>query len=374
MAAVAPLSAGAIRLEIAVDPETRAARRVTVRSTRPTGFSGRLLAGRSAGEVPALLARMHALCGRSHWVAAETSIIAAMGRDVEPIIAERMQGLAAERLGEHLRAMVTGSGVGGVDATDRETLADVRAVLAGVHALLGTSVGGPPTEATGAIDRIRGALLRLGPTIDRRGRLAVASGSWAAQALEAIAAETDDRFGRCDGLRPSDDDAVIAGLTRDPEGFSALPRLAGRRPEAGPAARAATSRTLADGRFRLAARLAEIAEAAELLDAPLDDRLRIGADWVCGRQVGPRTGHAAVESPRGRLHHLARVDEDGRVVSWAIVAPTEWNFHPDGPLAATLAANVFPAGAEGLARAERIGALFDPCVGWDAAIEEMLDA
>ena len=76
MAAIAPLSAGRIRLEIAVDPVTRAARRVTVRSTRPTGFSGRLLAGRSAGEVPALLARMHALCGRSHWVAAETAIIA----------------------------------------------------------------------------------------------------------------------------------------------------------------------------------------------------------------------------------------------------------------------------------------------------------
>ncbi len=35
MAAIAPLSAGGIRLEIAVDPETRAARRVTVRSTRP---------------------------------------------------------------------------------------------------------------------------------------------------------------------------------------------------------------------------------------------------------------------------------------------------------------------------------------------------
>lgn len=374
MAAIAPLSAGGIRLEIAVDPVTRAARRVTVRSTRPTGFSGRLLAGRSAGEVPALLARMHALCGRSHWVAAETAIIAAMGRDVEPIVAERMQGLAAERLGEHLRAMVTGSGVGGVDATDRETLAEVRAVLAGVHALLGTAVGGPPTEATGAIDRIRGALLRLGPTIDRRGRLAVGSGSWAARALEAITAETGDHFGRCDALLPSDDDAVIAGLTRDPEGFSALPRLAGRKPEAGPGARAATSRTLADGRFRLAARLAEIAEAAELLDAPQDDRLRIGADWITGRQVGPRTGHAAVESPRGRLHHLARVDEDGRVVSWAIVAPTEWNFHPEGPLAATLAANVFPEGPEGLARAERIGALFDPCVGWDVAIEEMLDA
>ncbi|WP_319381231.1 hypothetical protein, partial [Thiomicrorhabdus sp.] len=36
-----------------------------------------------------------------------------------------------------------------------------------------------------------------------------------------------------------------------------------------------------------------------------------------------------VETARGRLYHLAHV-ESGKVTDYAICAPTEWNFHPDG--------------------------------------------
>ena len=369
----APLSAGSIRIEIGVDAADGATRRVRLASSRPTGFSARLFSGRTATDVPGLVARMHALCGRSHMVAAEMAIVAAIGRDPEAVLAERFESLVAERLGEHLRSTVTAeTGRGGT--LHRETLADVRAVLAGCRLLAGGRDPQRGFEAAKAIDGIGEAVARLGLAIDRKGRLATATGSWAQSALGEAGPVTGDRFAECDRLTEADDAEVIAGLARDPDGFSASPRLSGRRPETGPAARAARGTATADGRLRRSARLAEIAEAAGLLAADTGDHDDHRRTWAQAARVETLTGYAAVESPRGRLHHLVRLDERGQVASWAILAPTEWNFHADGPLVRTLSVNRFPVSPEGRMRAERIAALFDPCVGFEVAIEETRDA
>ncbi len=369
----APLTAGAIRIDIVRDATSGETAEVRLSSTRPTGFSGRLFAGRSPAEVPGLAARMHALCGRSHQVAAEIAIVAAMGREIEPVIAERFEGLVAERLGEHLRATVT-SGSGRGLSGDGAVLADVRSVLASCRTLIAGRDPQRGYEAAKAIAGIGEAVTRLGLAIDRKGRLGTARGSWGEAMLAVVGPTCEDRFAACDRLEASDDDAVIAALARDPTGFAAAPRLPGRRPETGPAARDAHGQAMADGRARLVARLAEIAEASELLAAPEGDRARMRGDWATGARVETLTGYAAVESPRGRLHHLVRLDETGRVASYAVLAPTEWNFHADGPLVATLRLNRFPPGGEGFARAERIAGLYDPCVGFEVAIEERRDA
>ncbi|MDQ6980116.1 MAG: nickel-dependent hydrogenase large subunit [Ghiorsea sp.] len=44
------------------------------------------------------------------------------------------------------------------------------------------------------------------------------------------------------------------------------------------------------------------------------------------------TGFGAVEAARGRLLHRVVLDEAQKVKTYQIVAPTEWNFHPDGVL------------------------------------------
>ena len=54
---------------------------------------------------------------------------------------------------------------------------------------------------------------------------------------------------------------------------------------------------------------------------------------VCTDTTG--AGVAAVQTARGLLLHRARV-EGGRVTGYRIVAPTEWNFHPEGSLASGL--------------------------------------
>ncbi|MBF6057678.1 hypothetical protein [Thiomicrorhabdus heinhorstiae] len=97
--------------------------------------------------------------------------------------------------------------------------------------------------------------------------------------------------------------------------------------------------------------LSRIEAQIELMDfrigLPLVDRVR--AKWFdaavfwqslgCGKNDYERpvfgvnrsgdTCQSWVETARGRLYHLAHV-ESGKVTDYAICAPTEWNFHPDG--------------------------------------------
>jgi Ni,Fe-hydrogenase I large subunit len=72
-------------------------------------------------------------------------------------------------------------------------------------------------------------------------------------------------------------------------------------------------------------------------------------------------GLAQVEAARGRLVH--RVELEGpRVRRYQILAPTEWNFHPNGAVARGLMG--LPADDR---LEERVGLLIqsvDPCVGW----------
>jgi hypothetical protein len=64
------------------------------------------------------------------------------------------------------------------------------------------------------------------------------------------------------------------------------------------------------------------------------------------------------EMARGLLLHWVQLDAHGAVQDYRVLAPTEWNFHPEGGLARALA--VLPPGATDKARI--LAAAFDPCV------------
>ena len=72
-------------------------------------------------------------------------------------------------------------------------------------------------------------------------------------------------------------------------------------------------------------------------------------------------GAFAVETARGLLLHRARV-HDECVVDYQIVAPTEWNFHPDGALVRGLVGVAAADPAELLRRARLDVHSLDPCV------------
>jgi hypothetical protein len=159
---------------------------------------------------------------------------------------------------------------------------------------------------------------------------------------------------------------VVPAMHAEPE-FPRAPTWEGHAVETGALARMRHEPLVAavHGRFgnavvtRIVARLAELALLLQELDAA---DVRSGAPpRIQGMPLGDGEGLAAVETARGLLLHRARL-RDGRVVDYRIVAPTEWNFHPDGAL---------PRGLEGcdvaderqLLRAVRLAVhALDPCV------------
>jgi coenzyme F420-reducing hydrogenase alpha subunit len=108
-------------------------------------------------------------------------------------------------------------------------------------------------------------------------------------------------------------------------------------------------------------------EANSCVPSPLGERDRVrGSSEASQHDLSTASGRGlgAAEAARGRLVHAVEV-ADGLVRRYRILAPTEWNFHPEGAAARGLAqiANSAPAQREWLAR------LFitavDPCVGYD---------
>ena len=72
----------------------------------------------------------------------------------------------------------------------------------------------------------------------------------------------------------------------------------------------------------------------------------------------PGQALAWCEMGRGLLFHWVRVDAQGAVEDYRVLAPTEWNFHPQGALAGA----VERLGATDTAAAHLLAAAFDPCV------------
>lgn len=113
----------------------------------------------------------------------------------------------------------------------------------------------------------------------------------------------------------------------------------------------------------LGSRLAELVRLC-LPDAPGE----AGAGWLSwgALNMGSRQGLAWVEMARGLLIHRVTLDtpvagQPVRLQSCQVLAPTEWNFHPQGLVAQVLAR--LPVDAPDLtARVNLLMAAFDPCV------------
>lgn len=116
---------------------------------------------------------------------------------------------------------------------------------------------------------------------------------------------------------------------------------------------------------RLVARLTEIAYLAERL---LPDRAEDGDDHKSSEQGVCNPGIGQSHAARGELVH--RIILDGDVIhSYQILAPTEWNFHPQGVVSKAL--SELKGDREQLEKQARllINAI-DPCVGYELHIDQ----
>ncbi|MEJ8836050.1 hydrogenase maturation factor HoxV/HupK [Ramlibacter sp. AN1133] len=146
---------------------------------------------------------------------------------------------------------------------------------------------------------------------------------------------------------------TLAGALATETDFAQLPRWRGQARENGPWTRQrddAHATPPATAWDRLAARWIELVALAAA-DAP--PMLQQGA-----LQLAPGEAIAWCEMARGLLFHWVRLDANGCVQDYRVLAPTEWNFHPQGSLARALE-RLAPSDTEAAAL---LGTAFDACV------------
>lgn len=329
----------AIRIELAA--ESGRVREVAITATGPLSPAASFV-GLPAVQVPPRAALLFALCPVAQSLAAEVAIAAARGETMAPD-RKRLIALVAEHFRENLRSLVLAwPGL----APESATLTTLRAALSATQGLAELA----PAQMSARLDASRRSVEALGFAANTPRRA-----SWFGRLLHDVAigregAGTDELF--LD--EPGADGAVFESLAMSgepPSGTanSAMPLLA-----------------------HLYARGAQI-------DASIARLRRLAAgdfdETLCNAHPLQRgAGAAAVESPRGRLFHVARLDAAGRVAAYRTLSPTDRNFAVNGPLARTLSGCTIGTGAAAERRVAQIAALYDPCLAVDVRIREAAHA
>ncbi len=356
-----------------------------VASSRPR-FARALLRGRVPADAVAMLPRLYTICGRAQGIAAALAGEAAAGEPADAArAAARRRAVEAEIVGETLwRALVDWPRLLGEPVRAAE-LARARAALEGApaeaasHALAAevaeSQVFGGPAEDWLAMASLneaeRWASQAATPAARWIARLtALADPPAASQAAVSSASPA--------GLlawTPRGDARLAAALARAMDtrpDFESAPDLDGTPAETGALARCRShplaAAAIEASRRVLARALARLTELATLTSAPGPTQPAATAGECGAAQLAPGDGLGWVETARGLLVHRVRI-ADGRIDDYRVLAPTEWNFHPQGPL---------PRSVVGLAASDEAGVLeaiglavqaLDPCVAFRVEVD-----
>ncbi len=284
--------------------------------------------GRQADDAAALVPLVFALCGRAQGAAARLAVAAARGAESSPRLAP---DIVREVMREHLwRWLLDLPALFGMLPFRDQFLTAVRAV------------------ETGDGEAVQGLLAT--PEIKRL--------------VELITALEQPALGEVAVLRMDSARISLAEWPQLSEVLCRRPTWRGQAAETGAYARRKGDPLPARGAFavRWLARLAEI----ETWAAGVQE---VGAGGTASAMpVVPGAGRALVETSRGLLMHEVFLEGD-RVADYRIVAPTEWNFHPQGSLSGWLIGShcLDEAGLRQFA-AHAVAAL-DPCVRWELTME-----
>ena len=376
---------GSIAVRLTVSGGIVRAAHVTVH--RPIDVAA-ALRGKTVAEALRLVPLLYSVCGMAQGIAALEACEAALG--LEPAPAQRTARtllVLAETLASHAWQIFMDWPHRLGEPPDTRHLATVRAVTAGILPAL-YPARDHLRPGGGALQPNRDALVVAAARLDAHIAQDVLGAvpfpndmdglaAWAEQGLTPAArllrrALAHPGFGACAvAPLPERPAAWFAHrLSADPA-FGARPHDDGAPAYTGPLARMGGTPPVAAllERFgpglaaHTAARLAELAALPARMAELLDELTPAGAGV---EHAAPGAGAGVVETARGRLAHWVRL-EDGCVADHRTVAPTEWNFHPDGPLARGLTGA--PAGADLHERAGLLVAALDPCVGFSIDIE-----
>lgn len=163
---------------------------------------------------------------------------------------------------------------------------------------------------------------------------------------------------------------LLPELERDQD-FAMLPSWQGAPAETGALARMAghpliSSLLEREGASIFVRLLARLLEAVELIEHLDGDAQR--PPWLESAALRPGVGVAWVQTARGLLIHWLALDADGKVADYRIVAPTEWNFHPQGAYTCGLIGRPAASAEEARAAAELLLLALDPCVAYEVEL------
>lgn len=341
---------------------------VDIRSTRPQ-LARRIMAGRTPPEAADLAGLIFSLCGQAQRAAARAACDAALGKamdsaDEHPVLME----LAREHAWRLLLDWPQEAG----QAPDMASLMALRQAS--------------PWDFAGSLERLLGEKLLGEAPADWLARDLAGLDAWTRQGdtltarlFRGLGSGPDKGISQAPMLPDlsawtQETATALAHRTLDDPAFCTRPDWRGAPAETGAIARTHHQPLLAEwiarrGRgmgARLLARLHELADLPRRMQA--GDTFSLGA-WSIGEGVARQVGMSGVETSRGLLFHVASL-QDGRIVDYRILAPTEWNFHPAGPLAQALAG--LDAAEENLgALARLVSRSLDPCVAFGV---ELCDA
>ncbi|MBK1643649.1 hypothetical protein CKO25_03035 [Thiocapsa imhoffii] len=381
-------------LEIQVN-RTAAGAQCWIRSTRPV-HAASVFIGRTAAETSVRLPRLFSVCARAQAGACAAALEQARDCVASPLTQiRRERAIAVERGREHLwRILLDWPGLLGT-APARQ---DLRLVISETTRLLAAldaqgDLFHPGSEAPAELARqavFDAAASALEAQLTRS-LFGVAPTRWLDEVIDATRFEhwcrvTDGVAAPLlrhlidaneAGLGPTDiavlpdlpDRTLLEALTGPGAAhFVARPTWHGVARETSPYARMREHPLIASllGRFgcgllvRLTAALLEVATSFVAGTGP--DQ----APAPPPAQVNPPgtgVGIGRTQAARGLLVHLARLDQD-RISDYRILAPTEWNFHPEGVVAAALTALPPAPDAAWRRRAELLITAIDPCVAF----------
>lgn len=350
---------------------------VAVDNRRP--LAARVLAGRSVAEAVALVPTLFSVCRRAQGLAATAACAAAAAASAPP----RPQGwaeeraIAAETAQEHLwRLMLDWPELFG-HAVRRDRFANLyRRLDQCQDARAAFDLGGElldlvAVELLGGFFRAIREPQGLGEFVER-----ARSGGPIGEALGDLI-----EMGSCapsDGATPLLPALSAAAWGHElggvpAEAFCRAPAFGGRPQETGVLARHAESllvRMLIGHGHRVAARLfarvVDLADCASRLRHPLASDM---SPLIDAASMDDGIGIACVETARGLLMHVVRVEGEG-IADYAIVAPTEWNFHPQGVFVSEATGWALRSREAALMRLRALALSLDPCVAYDLVLND----
>jgi coenzyme F420-reducing hydrogenase alpha subunit len=360
-----------------------------IRSTRPLQAS-RLLEGKPVAQAIETVPLLFSVCGRAQTVAAAAACAAALGKSAGPAAARlRERMVAAECLQEYLWRLLLDLPplLGEAPQLDefvllRRGFAEVTGKLAAMPHWWMEEAADDDADWSGMAEDAEAFLARVVfgmPCADWLGLQDEAFAAW----LEGGATPTarlqmrlsQMELGRSTvTLLPPADEMLraLAPLLESAEDFAGRPLWQGAPAETGALARQAMHPRLRGLGSTVGARV--LARLVEL--ARLPARLRAGEQsaepWVRATALRPGVGFSAVETARGTLvHGVTLADDKGNagVARWRIVAPTEWNFHPQGAFAQGLAGAAARSEDEVRRAAALLAHALDPCVAYEIRVQ-----